>query len=70
MGQLLAPRGFGLKKCVVRVFVVSEPDIRTTVQSDKRITGQPDSHIFLFGPVKPLGEPRVLLEEYTFLFLS
>ena len=56
MGQLLAPWGFGQKKCVVRVFVVSERDIRTT--------GQPDNHIFLFGPVKPLGEPRVLLEEY------
>ena len=43
--------GVRLKKCVVRAFVVSEPDIRTT------------GHIFLFGPEKPLGEPRILSEE-------
>ena len=27
------------------------------------ITGHSDIHFFLFGPVKPLGEPRVLVEE-------
>ena len=41
MGQLLAPRAFGSKKCVVLAFVVSEPDIRTT------------GHFFLFDQVKP-----------------
>ena len=53
IGQLLAPRAFGQKECVVRAFVVTR-------------TGLSFIHVFLFGPVKPLGEPRVLLEEYTF----
>ena len=44
---------------MVRAFVVSEPDIRTTRQSDNRT----NNHFFLFGPEKPIGEPRFLLEE-------
>ena len=54
MGQLLAPRAFGSKKCVVRAFVGTR-------------TGHSFIHSFIhvvfFGLVKPLGEPKVLLEE-------
>ena len=55
MGQLLAPRAFGSKKCVVRAFVVT-PDTHSFIR------------VFLFGPVKPLEKTKVLLEELKSTF--
>ena len=70
MGQFLAPRAFGSKKCVVRAFVAT-PDThsRFSFWSSEgsrepkvlleELYCRPDVVTFLFGPVKPLENLRL-----------